>query len=254
MAFTLTTAYTWTSGEVDTATKRNTAGVPTLADGQTYGFGLGSAAAPSMAFTGDSNTGVYSPGADQVAVAAGGSQVVYVTTSGASVTGSLSATNGMSAIGALNALRTASNATNSTTKESRWVASHYLNAEEDMMVVYPFSDSTSNTVAYGGGASANNAATRHDFYAAANNTTTTGTLIASISSTGLAVTGALSATGSVKVYSGVTASLPSANPAGQIAFVTDSTQAQGAGGGSILTGGGANYRPVYSDGTNWRQF
>jgi hypothetical protein len=109
----------------------------------------------------------------------------------------LSATGGISALGNLIALRTASNTTNSTTKESRWVGVHYNTAEEDMMVIYPFSTSTENTIAYGGGASAQNAATKHDFYVAPNNTTTTGTLVASISSTGLAVTGALSATGNV---------------------------------------------------------
>ena len=91
MAFTLTVGYTWTSGEVDTATKRNSAALPTLADGQIYGFGLGAAAAPSMSFTGDANTGIYSSGADQVSIAAGGTQIVAVTTSGVAVTGTLSA-------------------------------------------------------------------------------------------------------------------------------------------------------------------
>jgi hypothetical protein len=106
----------------------------------------------------------------------------------------LSATSGISALGNLIALRTANNLSTSTTKESRWVGVHYNTAEEDMMVMYPFSTATENTIAYGGGASAQNAATKHDFYVAANNTTTSGTLGASISSTGLAVTGALSST------------------------------------------------------------
>lgn len=38
------------------------------------GLALGSAGAPSLAFTGDTNTGVYSSGADAVNIAAGGSQ------------------------------------------------------------------------------------------------------------------------------------------------------------------------------------
>lgn len=152
MALTLTSSYTWTSGEVDTATKRNTAGVPTIADGQTYSFGLGSAAAPSVTFNGDTNTGFYSPGADQAAVAVAGVQV------------------------------------------------------------------------------------------------------ASFTSAGLGVTGGLTATTSVKVYSGVGSGLPSANPSGQIAFVTDATSAQGTNSGSTLVTGGSNTRPVYSDGTNWKYF
>jgi hypothetical protein len=43
---------------------------------------LGSAAAPTVFFTGDSNTGIYSPGADQVAISTGGSQRVTVDSSG----------------------------------------------------------------------------------------------------------------------------------------------------------------------------
>jgi hypothetical protein len=42
----------------------------------------GSAAAPSIAFTGDTNTGIYSPGADQVAISTGGSGRLFVDASG----------------------------------------------------------------------------------------------------------------------------------------------------------------------------
>jgi hypothetical protein len=42
----------------------------------------GSAAAPSIAFTGDTNTGIYSPGADQVAVATNGVGRLFVDASG----------------------------------------------------------------------------------------------------------------------------------------------------------------------------
>ena len=45
-------------------------------------LGLGAAATPSLAFTGDLNTGIYSPGADQVAIATGGTQRVTVDASG----------------------------------------------------------------------------------------------------------------------------------------------------------------------------
>ncbi len=43
---------------------------------------LGSATAPSFAFTGDTNTGIYSPGADQVAITTGGTGRLYVDSSG----------------------------------------------------------------------------------------------------------------------------------------------------------------------------
>jgi len=42
----------------------------------------GTAAAPSLSFTGDSNTGIYSPGADQVAISTGGSGRLFVDASG----------------------------------------------------------------------------------------------------------------------------------------------------------------------------
>jgi hypothetical protein len=43
---------------------------------------LGSAATPSLKFTGDLNTGIYSPGADQVAVATNGTGRLFVNASG----------------------------------------------------------------------------------------------------------------------------------------------------------------------------
>jgi len=42
----------------------------------------GAQATPSITFTGDTNTGIYSPGADQVAVATGGTQALYINSDG----------------------------------------------------------------------------------------------------------------------------------------------------------------------------
>jgi len=103
----------------------------------------------------------------------------------------LSATGGISAIGTIGALTMASNSTNATTKDAKVVVKHYTNAEEDFLVFYPFSTATLNDIYYGGGSAAQNSATGHYFAASANNTTTSGTVVASITSTGLAVTGAL---------------------------------------------------------------
>lgn len=43
---------------------------------------LGTAAAPSYSFVGDSNTGMFSPGADQVALAAGGTAMLQISATG----------------------------------------------------------------------------------------------------------------------------------------------------------------------------
>lgn len=59
MAFVLTPAYVWQAGETVTATKLNLAATPTIASGQSYTFAAGSAAAPSISFTGATTTGFY---------------------------------------------------------------------------------------------------------------------------------------------------------------------------------------------------
>lgn len=56
-----------------------TGGTVTLTSGV---FGAGTAALPSISFTGDPNTGIYSPGADQVAISTNGTQRVTVDSSG----------------------------------------------------------------------------------------------------------------------------------------------------------------------------
>lgn len=50
----------------------------------------------------------------------------------------------------------------------------------------------------------------------------------------------------------VVSTLPAATPAGQASFVSDSNATLAAGLGGIVAGSGANFVPVYSDGTNWR--
>lgn len=48
----------------------------------TAGIALGSAASPTIKFTGDTNTGIYSPGADAVGLSTGGSERMRITSSG----------------------------------------------------------------------------------------------------------------------------------------------------------------------------
>lgn len=51
--------------------------------------GTGSASAPSFSFDGDNNTGIYRPGADQVALTAGGTQVLLAESTGITIPGNL---------------------------------------------------------------------------------------------------------------------------------------------------------------------
>jgi hypothetical protein len=53
-----------------------------LATNLTISAAAGSATTPSIAFTGDLNTGIYSPGADQLAVSTGGTGRLFVDSSG----------------------------------------------------------------------------------------------------------------------------------------------------------------------------
>ena len=52
---------------------------------------LGSAATPSLKFTGDTNTGIYSPGADQVAITTGGTGRLFIDSSGRLLAGTSTA-------------------------------------------------------------------------------------------------------------------------------------------------------------------
>jgi hypothetical protein len=54
-------------------------------------FAAGSAASPSITFTGDLNTGIYSPGADQVAVATNGTGRLFVDANGRVIVGAATA-------------------------------------------------------------------------------------------------------------------------------------------------------------------
>ena len=51
-------------------------------DGSNSALALGSQGSPSLKFTGDTNTGIYSPGADQVAISTGGTGRLFIDASG----------------------------------------------------------------------------------------------------------------------------------------------------------------------------
>jgi hypothetical protein len=56
--------------------------VGTLTPGSTFEFGLGSVSSPSITFIGDTNTGIYSPGADTIAFTEGGVESMRLNSSG----------------------------------------------------------------------------------------------------------------------------------------------------------------------------
>tara|TARA_R110000868_G_scaffold366441_1_gene629343 strand:- start:896 stop:1729 length:834 start_codon:yes stop_codon:yes gene_type:complete len=59
MAITITPGYSWTDGEVVTATKLNLAAAPTASSNGSYLFSDGTAAAPSISFSSDTDIGFY---------------------------------------------------------------------------------------------------------------------------------------------------------------------------------------------------
>ncbi len=75
----IVTGYVSTTGVID-------------AGGAIYGFAGDSVTAPGYTWSGDTNTGMYWVGADQLGLTAGGVQRVLVNTTGATVTGNLTAT------------------------------------------------------------------------------------------------------------------------------------------------------------------
>ena len=70
------------------------------AGGAIYGYQGDSVTAPGYTWSGDTNTGMYWVGADQLGLAAGGVQRVLVNTTGATVTGNFTATGSVSAASA----------------------------------------------------------------------------------------------------------------------------------------------------------
>lgn len=56
--------------------------IVTTAGGSTVPFALGSASAPSITFSGDTNTGMFSPAADTIAFAEGGAEAMRIDSSG----------------------------------------------------------------------------------------------------------------------------------------------------------------------------
>jgi len=209
-------------------------GTPTIADasittlklatGLTITNTAGTAGAPSVTFAGDTNTGIYSPGADQVAISTGGSGRLFVDASGnigvgaapSAVTfGGLDVRSGGLGL-VLGADSGAATRTDATTKLGRYLSPHYLNAEEPVAALIASNDSTESIVSIGGGTGLANAATTVRFFTAANNTTTSGAERLRITSAGLVGIG-VSAPAELLHISGT------ANPSIQLSATNDTT-------------------------------
>lgn len=111
----------------------------------------------------------------------GGKRLPFFDSSGRLGVGTTSPLAPLHVIGTIS-IRMADSATDATTKQSRFVLSHYTNAQSPVGLIYAISDSSNNTIDIGGGSSAVSAATAINFLTAANNTTTTGTTALSINS------------------------------------------------------------------------
>ncbi len=98
--------------------------------------------------------------------------------------GTTSPTHLLDLIGSVNTLRLSSNLTDATTKEAKITLAHYTNAEEPVMVLYPFSTATENSLWIGGGSASQNALTNIVFATGATTTTTAGTERMRITSAG----------------------------------------------------------------------
>ncbi|MFB3101542.1 MAG: hypothetical protein ACE1ZM_08875 [Gammaproteobacteria bacterium] len=77
-----------------------------------------------------------------------------------------------------------SSSANATNKQPRFRCLHFLNAEEDILMMGGIMTSSLNTVSLGGNSSSHNAATSVNTYTAANNTTTAGTQRLQVKSSG----------------------------------------------------------------------
>jgi hypothetical protein len=76
-------------------------GSQTIATTGVFSHALGAAATPSVTFTGDLNTGIYSPGADQVAISTNGTGRLFVDASGQILVGAPTSVNVGAAAGSL---------------------------------------------------------------------------------------------------------------------------------------------------------
>ena len=146
----------------------------------------GSAAAPTITATGDTNTGIFFPAADTIAFSEGGVESMRIDSSGNVGIGTSSPVSRLHVSDAVagGQVLVTTNETNSTSKIGSLATMHYTNAEEPVLAISVEGGSSDNIVQIGGGPGEFNAATIIKFVTAANNTTAGGTERARIDSSG----------------------------------------------------------------------
>ncbi len=147
---------------------------------------VGSASAPSLYFTGDPNTGLYSPGADQVALSTGGTGRLFIDASGRVGVGTTSPSAALHVQSAVPQVFFSNSASTAADKFAHICGLQRANdtEPEGFSIIGSQSTSTDNVVYIGGFFGEANAATAQVFYTAANNTTRSGTERARIDSSG----------------------------------------------------------------------
>jgi len=161
--------------DADAATGRTTLGLGTIA----------TQAAGAVAITGGTINGT----------AIGGTTPAAGAFTTLSATGQVKSQTGSGITHLFGADVSATTITNATQKVARLGLPHYTNAEEPVTFALLDSSAGSTLLALGGGSGLMNAVQTVNIYAATGTTTTTGSLVASFTSTGLAVTGTLGSTG-----------------------------------------------------------
>jgi hypothetical protein len=139
--------------------------------------GGGAAASPSYTFAGDTNTGMYRSGADQIGFTCNGiTRATIGSSAGLPNTGGLWVNNGAAISLAIGSDATGTSLIDGANKAGRIAIPHCSNGEEPVAIVLATSTGSENALSLGGGSSIMNSATHVGFYTAANTTTTTGSL------------------------------------------------------------------------------
>jgi hypothetical protein len=157
-----------------------------LASSLTISANTGSAAAPSIFPTGDTNTGIFFPAADTIAFAEGGAEAMRIDSDGDVGIGTSSPASRLHVSDAVagGQVLVTTNETNSTSKIGSLATMHYTNAEEPVLAISVEGGASENIVQIGGGPGEFNASTSIRFFTAANSTTTGGTERMRIDSSG----------------------------------------------------------------------
>ncbi len=141
----------------------------------------GSALNPSITNIGDTNTGIFFPAEDSVAISEGGTEILRVSNNGNTGIGTTTPSSKLHIVGSM-PLEISNTINNNEDKSGRLVTTHYSISEEPVGLIGGSSTGTFNTVRIGGGYSSVNAATDIFFYTASNNTTPIGSIAMKIDS------------------------------------------------------------------------